>query len=482
MLGMSIIKHYMLLLAGVLIMVGCQSDDITPMQEMVDIVIDTKADDTRTYINESRECVEWSSGDKIAVFENDKWATSRPATITNGKALFSTTFIKNTSTRMFTYNAVYPASCYTGGNSANVERIGLSLPATQSATATSFDPEADILIAKTHVTETQAQILSMQFKRIVAMAKLSITGLPTGTHISEVVFTANGKALTGVCHVNLNAGEVVEINSAEDSVVVAYGNSITATTPIYFNCYPTTLSAGDSFSVTITTDSGNTYTKNVTLPAGRTLSFEEGNLNTFSVDMSGIAEVKPAITYEIGKIYDINGTEGVAYAIKTDKQNRTWAYFFSMDEADLQWSTENVWCNCISDKGSWNTYDPFDPKYSQAEGGVRDINNYPAFKWCMEHGDGWFMPSSDELQWMWDAISDGTHDFDNASVAAYNKLLTDNGGMPFFETYYWSSNETANDMIEVIAFMSDSIVSLAPYKSNTLTVRATYRIQVDATH
>ena len=471
---MSIIKHYILLLAGVLIMVGCQSDDITPMQEMVDIVIDTEADDTRTYINESRECVEWSSGDKIAVFENDKSATSRPATITNGKALFSTTFIKNTSTQMFTYNAVYPTSCYTGGNSANVERIGLTLPATQSATATSFDPEADILIAKTLVTETQAQILSMQFKRIVAMAKLSITGLPTGTHISEVAFTANGKALTGVCHVNLNAGEVVEINSAEDSVVVAYDNSITATTPIYFNCYPTTLSAGDSFSVTITTDSGNTYTKNVTLPAGRTLSLEEGNLNTFSVDMSGIAEVKPAITYEIGKIYDINSSKGVAYAIKTDNQNRTWAYFFSMDEADLQWSTENVWCNCVAGRGDWNTEDML------RNGTSPDM--YPAAQWCIAHGDGWFMPSSDELQWMWDAISDGTHDFDNASVAAYNKLLMDNGGMPFFETYYWSSNETDYDMIEVIAFMSDSVVCLAPYKSNTLTVRATYRIQVDATH
>jgi hypothetical protein len=83
---------------------------------------------------------------------------------------------------------------------------------------------------------------------------------------------------------------------------------------------------------------------------------------------------------------------------------------------------------------------------------------------------------------MWDAISGGTHNFDSASVMVYNKLLTDNGGMPFVETFYWSSNETDYDMIEVIAFMSDSVVCLAPYKSNILTVRATYRIQVDATH
>ena len=198
--------------------------------------------------------------------------------------------------------------------------------------------------------------------------------------------------------------------------------------------------------------------------------------NTVSVDAY---DLNLASAYEIGQIYDIDGVNGVCYAIKTDRQSRTWAYFFSMDEADLQWSTENVWCNCISDKGSWNTYDTFDPNYSQAEGGARDINNYPAFKWCMDHGDGWFMPSSDELQWMWDAISEGTHNFDNPSVAAYNKLLSDNGGMPFVETYYWSSNETSEDMVELIAFMNDSVVCLEPYKTKPYTVRAAYRIQLN---
>ena len=166
------------------------------------------------------------------------------------------------------------------------------------------------------------------------------------------------------------------------------------------------------------------------------------------------------------------------YAIKSDNAGNNWVYLCSMDEADLQWSTENVMCNCVSSKGEWNTYDPFDPTYSKADGGVRDINNYPAFKWCMEHGDGWFMPSSTELQWMWDAISEGTHRFDCESVAAYNKLLTDNGGMPFVETYYWSSNETAADSVELIAFMEDSIVCLEPYKTKVYTVRAAYRFQI----
>ena len=190
--------------------------------------------------------------------------------------------------------------------------------------------------------------------------------------------------------------------------------------------------------------------------------------NTISVDAY---DPNIASAYEIGQIYDINGAKGVAYAIKTDNQNRTWAYFFSMDEADLQWSTENVWCNCVASRGDWNTEDML------RNGTSPDM--YPAAQWCIAHGDGWFMPSSQELQWMWDAISEGTHNFDNASVAAYNKLLTDNGGMPFVETYYWSSNETAEDLVELIAFMNDSVVCLNPQKTYTYTVRAATRIQLN---
>lgn len=199
--------------------------------------------------------------------------------------------------------------------------------------------------------------------------------------------------------------------------------------------------------------------------------YDNQRSNTVSIDSY---DPNATIAYEIGTIHEINGVNGVIYAIKDN-----YVYMFSMDEADLQWSTENVWCNCNSSKGEWNTYDPFDPQYSRADGGVRDIKNYPAFKWCMDHGEGWFMPSSQELQWMWDAVSGGTHRFDSESVAQYNKLLTDNGGMPFVETYYWSSNETSADLIELIAFMNDSVVCLDPQKTNYYTVRAAYRFPLE---
>lgn len=190
---------------------------------------------------------------------------------------------------------------------------------------------------------------------------------------------------------------------------------------------------------------------------------------------SAVVEVyDPALAgkYEIGSIYEVNGTKGVIYAIKTDNKGITWCYLFSLDEEELQWSTKYEWCNCITDKGAWNTYDPFN-YYGM------DIQNYPAFKWCMDHGNDWFLPSSKELMWMWEAITEGARDFDAPAVAKWNKIITDNGGEPFVETYYWSSNETSEDLIEVIAFMDDSVVCLDPAKDKVYTARAAYRFQVE---
>lgn len=285
-----------------------------------------------------------------------------------------------------------------------------------------------------------------------------------GTKSNQVIVTATAVETPVQKSLTIEASKLRIKADGEDSVTftVMYGEEdVTATCEIRTTAGD--VIEGGAFATT-TPGSYNIYAL-----------YNETRSNTVSIDAY---DPNATYAYEIGQIYDINGTKGVAYAIKTVGSD-TFAYFFSMDEADLQWSTENVWCNCISSKGAWNTYDPFDERYSQADGGVRDINNYPAFKWCMDHGADWFMPSSQELQWMWDAISEGTHSFDNPSVAAYNKLLIDNGGMPFCETYYWSSNETSDDMVELIAFMNDSVVCLEPYKTKPYTVRAATRVQLN---
>lgn len=176
--------------------------------------------------------------------------------------------------------------------------------------------------------------------------------------------------------------------------------------------------------------------------------------------------------YEIGAIHEVNGVKGVIFAIKSDNNGDTYCYMFSMDEEDLQWSTKYEWCNCTSQRGDYNSSDPFD--YFG-----KNIDDYPAFKWCKEHGEGWFLPSSTEMHWMWDMLTDGERDFNAPSVAKYNAFIEENGGEPFCETYYWSSNETSDDLVEVIAFMNDSVVCLDPKKDTPYTARAAYRFKVE---
>ena len=176
--------------------------------------------------------------------------------------------------------------------------------------------------------------------------------------------------------------------------------------------------------------------------------------------------------YEIGAIHEVDGVKGVIFAIKSDNKGDTYCYLFSMDEEDLQWSTKYEFCNCMSQRGDYNTNDPFD--YFGM-----NIDDYPAFKWCKAHGEGWFLPSSTELHWMWDMLTNGERDFKAPSVAEYNAFIVENGGEPFCETYYWSSNETSDDLVEVVAFMNDSVVCLDPKKDNVYTARAAYRFKVE---
>lgn len=180
--------------------------------------------------------------------------------------------------------------------------------------------------------------------------------------------------------------------------------------------------------------------------------------------------------YEPGMLYNENGVKGVIFAIKEHKASGTmFCYVMSMDEEDLAWSTEQVDLQyAIGTWGAWITEDIFHPNRDN-----RDINNYPAFKWCVEHGDGWFLPSQDEMTWMWEGISGGTYDFNSPTVAEFNKTLTENGGEPVVETYYWSSCALDKTSAIAIAFMKDSVICLESTRDKPYSVRAAYRFAIN---
>ena len=180
--------------------------------------------------------------------------------------------------------------------------------------------------------------------------------------------------------------------------------------------------------------------------------------------------------YEPGMLYNENGVKGVIFAIKEHKASGTmFCYVMSMDEEDLPWSYEQVDLRYANSAwGAWITEDIFHPGRDN-----RDINNYPAFKWCVEHGDGWFLPSQEEMEWMWDAVSGGQHKFEAPTVAEYNKVLTENGGEPLQETFYWSSTGLDSTSSVAIAFMENSVICLESTRDKAYSVRAAYRFAIN---
>ena len=168
--------------------------------------------------------------------------------------------------------------------------------------------------------------------------------------------------------------------------------------------------------------------------------------------------VKEARVYAPGDLYNEDGVEGVVFYV-TD--GGTSGYIMSLDQAELQWSTENIQANCFSGNGKYNTEDML----------KLGADKFPAAKWCADHGNGWFMPSSTELEWMWDAVSNKTHVFDNEFIKLYNDKLED----PILEDYYWSSNEITEVLGELVAFMENSVICLDPQKTKKYSVRAVYK-------
>ena len=316
------IKNLMLVAVAAMGFASCQNEaveEITRPQEVV-MTITADADDTRTYIDEENKVVKWSAGDQLKVIENS--ATYRTTTAINidgdGKATFTVAFPANTSATSFTYNAIFPATAVTEDDSDKIdnEKVKVTVKDQQMATATSFDPTADVLVSKHIETEAQPTELSMQFKRLVALGKMTLNNLPLDAKIERVIFTiTEGKGLAGRNYVDATTGEVSQYcyYGKSNTLTISYDEPI-STRDIYFTCNPFEMEAGETFTVKAVC--GNkSYTRKVEIPADRTLKFIEGNLGTFSVDMAN-ATVETNTAFAEGQYVVIAKSGSNYYAMK----------------------------------------------------------------------------------------------------------------------------------------------------------------------
>ncbi|MBP3432913.1 MAG: BACON domain-containing protein [Alistipes sp.] len=358
----NLFTRLMLVAVAAMGIVACQDGfgDVTIAPEASEVVmtITADADDTRTVLDEANKMVQWSDGDKLKVIENSKnYRTTTKTVITDGKAQFTVAFGEDTTSDSFTYNAFYPATAVLEDDAVNNAKVKVIVKDAQNPTATSFDPAADILVSKQIVTDAQPTELSMQFARLVALGKMTLTNLPTSSTISKVAFSVEGTdennatRIAGRNYVDATTGVVSEYGyyGKTNTITLNYNEPI-STRDIYFTCNPFVLVEGNKFTVKVTCND-YVYTREVTITEGRSLTFEQGNLNTFSVDMtSAIKEdnfVFPygeyaVMAYNNGKYYALSCTNANNSTRLDSIDDVTYSGEgeFTTDNANLKWTIE----------------------------------------------------------------------------------------------------------------------------------------------
>ncbi len=299
-------KKFFLSAISALALVACveeQANPVEPSKETVTVNFVAGGVDTKTYIDAENNVFWNESGEYLKIFETAGDATlyydSKEGVVSddNTTAQFSVELDAKTATGGYVYNAVYPKSAWLAEDDNNkVSNLKLLTPPSQNPTLTSFDPAADLLIAKSISLNAQPKAedkLDLQFARIVAVGKIAISGLNTTDPVKSVEFIGpDDLKLNGRTSVNLTEGKVIDYGyfGAKNSVKMVYDEALNFTNGnvAIFTCLPCEVPAG-KFTVVVSTEA-KTYTKECNIPSGESLIFEGGKSTKFSVNMTGATE------------------------------------------------------------------------------------------------------------------------------------------------------------------------------------------------
>ncbi len=313
-------KKILFLLAALTVIAACDPDIETSEVESNARTVTVKAGKagTKTSISQNGDTFSftWTAGDKLAVIEaipsiaqfndaNDDeyhgYATALYYSKPLAEDMSVATFKLNLEDRDYVsgqlqYVATYPASCAidVAGDCWDSEKgrpiVTIDFPRYQCPTATSFDPEADVLVSRIVTCQNvRPEELTFQFARVGTIIKLVLTGLPEG-----------GLITYGSIELGIEAGYYMEYDPVDQKLIGQDG-----TDGITFSYGDTPLVVGADRSATIwlrsmsgvsdqihlelyvTVNGEETYwTRHVKLYLqGKTLEFKEGGLTTFSLKM-----------------------------------------------------------------------------------------------------------------------------------------------------------------------------------------------------
>ena len=177
--------------------------------------------------------------------------------------------------------------------------------------------------------------------------------------------------------------------------------------------------------------------------------------------------------YAVGDLYEANGLKGIVISVTDEGRHGLIA---SLDEACLAWCTLRT--KLLKRTGADNRIDGREnmkaiEQYIAANG--LSWSDFPAFEWCRNKGEGWFMPSLNEVWLMGTMYNGGSRtNIDRKFRKTFNARLKGAGGILISNIMYYGSSTESRDvkMAHYSHMNSEQPHTGTTYKGEELFVRA----------
>lgn len=133
--------------------------------------------------------------------------------------------------------------------------------------------------------------------------------------------------------------------------------------------------------------------------------------------------------YQVGDHYCEGETEGIVVSVKNGGKH---GLIMSLDQKELPWLKYKsvlrgrlLGVTSIND-GMFNMQ--IVTRIIQ-ENSSLDWDEFPAFKWCLDKGEGWYLPALDEVIAINIVMKGGATGANHSAVRAFSKLLVQYGGV-----------------------------------------------------
>lgn len=431
----SSIKVLSLLAVAAMTLIGCsKSEDVSIANDSFTHRVTIKASNptTKTVIveGETSASFKWSSDDatRFVVKENE---TAGKDIELNSTDNYVTMTLGATFESVVADEYIYTASL---SKNRTTTSGAPKIPAAQTSSATSYDPDADILVATPLTFDTPQDELSMQFKRPVVINKMTLKGLTVGETISTVKITSD-KDIVGYYQDPNWGGQGKEITVTVNQEVPASGDVV-----VYFVSMPV-----DAAILSIEATSGNyvfskTFSRTINLIANQVTLFSVSGFNKEEkVDYSGTYVLANAAENKIATAW-ANGNN--LPAIDVTKEGDI--LYYDPDAVNLD--AAKVTLARIEDEES-EYYSMYTMKqnnlYLYAAGS--GSNNYLKGEAEADVNAYWEVSNSDS----WSIV---------ASKSTNNNTLQYNNGNSFFSCYA-SATQTAVSLVDVANFKPTPVIN-----------------------